>query len=254
MAGENFARSIVEKELDRATVINDDGSAPSMYDLRIGPPDQPDVAIECFGAVVSQFTETWNVGPAKGPLNLSLRNNWMVEVSPKAHIKTLKKHLEPILQELETRGLYKLLVDYRLKWQDYTLFEKLSSLDITHAVCYEQPGSGKVELGLPGIGGPVDDSGNAIPNWISALLRVPAYQDVLSKLECSCATERHAFVIVGFAGAPWEVESYLTGDMNRIPNQIPDLPFPITAVWIVSQSGRKGIRWDGSAWRIFETP
>ena len=37
MAGENWARRIVERQLNRTTVINDDGSAPRMYDLRIGP-------------------------------------------------------------------------------------------------------------------------------------------------------------------------------------------------------------------------
>src|SRR5690349_9336713 len=100
MAGEEFARRIVEKELNRTTVINDDGTKPSMYDLRIGPHDKPEVAIECFGAVDSQFTETWNVGPARGPLKLSLTGNWIIELSPKASIKKFKQHIEPILQEL----------------------------------------------------------------------------------------------------------------------------------------------------------
>ena len=36
MAGENWGRRIVEQELNLTTVINDDGTAPSMYDLRIG--------------------------------------------------------------------------------------------------------------------------------------------------------------------------------------------------------------------------
>jgi hypothetical protein len=46
MAGEEWARRIVEKELNRAVVINDNGSAPGMYDLRVGPADAPEVAIE----------------------------------------------------------------------------------------------------------------------------------------------------------------------------------------------------------------
>ena len=33
------------------------------------------------------------------------------------------------------------------------------------------PGSGKAELGLPGIGGAVDQRGAAVPDWISGLLR-----------------------------------------------------------------------------------
>src|SRR4029077_3960843 len=179
MAGENWARQIVEKELKAPTVINDDGSAPSMYDLRIGPAHAPQFAIECFRSVDDAFTETWNVGPARGPLHLALKNNWIVEVSTKARIKKFKQHIEPILQELENRGIYNLLVDYRLQWQDSTLFEKLSLLDVTHAICYELPGIGKVELTLPGIGGAVDEQGRAVPDWISDLLRKPKYEDVL---------------------------------------------------------------------------
>jgi hypothetical protein len=185
-------------------------------------------------------------------LHLSLQSNWIVEVSPKARIKTFKQHIEPILQELENRGIYNLLVNHQLEWQDSKLFAKLSSLDVTHAVCYELPGTGKVELGLPGVGGAVDERGGAIPDWIGELLRKPNYQDVLRKLESSQATEKHAFVFVGFAGAPWNVEGYLSGSMNQAPTQRPDLPFPVTAVWIISQTAQRGLRWDGKAWRLFE--
>lgn len=252
MAGEDWARQIVERELHVQTVINDDGSAPSMYDLRIGPPHAPQVAIECFRSVDDAFIETWNVGPARGPLHLALKNNWIVEVSTKARIKKFKQHIEPILQELENRGIYNLLVDHYLKWQDSALFGRLSSLDVTHAVCYELPGTGKVELALPGIGGAVDERGGAVPNWISELLRKLKYQDVLRKLERSGAEEKHAFVFVGFAGAPWEVESYLARDIKHSPTQAPDLPFPITGVWIISEEAQRGVRWDGNAWRVFD--
>ena len=70
MAGEDWARRIVQNALNRDVRIHDDNSQPSMYDLRIGPPDAPEVAIECVGAVNSTYTETWNVGPAKGSFTL----------------------------------------------------------------------------------------------------------------------------------------------------------------------------------------
>ncbi|HKY54314.1 MAG TPA: hypothetical protein VJM08_08420 [Anaerolineales bacterium] len=252
MAGENWGRRIVEQELGLNTVIHDDGTADGMYDLRIGPVNAPKFAIECFQAVDSAFTEIWNLGPARGPLNLSLENNWIVEVSTKARLKTFKQNIESVLQELERRGIYNVLVDHHLKWRDTDLFARLSSLDINHAFCYEMPGSGKVELGLPGIGGAVDEQGAAVPDWISGLLREPRYRDVLDKLERSGAAENHAFVFVGFAGAPWEVAGYLMGDMNQAPTQPPALPSPIKGVWIISQTARKGVRWDGIAWQLFK--
>jgi hypothetical protein len=70
MTSEEWARRVVENTLKRTVVLNDDGSAPGMYDLRIGPSDAPEIAIECTGVVDPDFTETWNVGTGEGPLIL----------------------------------------------------------------------------------------------------------------------------------------------------------------------------------------
>lgn len=252
MAGEEWARRIVEKEVGRTVVINDDGSAPSMYDLRVGPPDAPEVAIECIGAVDPIYTETWNIGPAKGPLKLSLEGDWNLTIAPTASLKAIKQRTEPLLQELESQGTQNLHVDYWLKRDDETLFEEFESLGITGASCYRTPGTGEVHLGLPGIGGIVDDRGDALPGWMGEFLRDPTRQDVLLKLQRSGALELHAFVLVSFASATWPVESYLTGEFNHLPSQAPDLPLPVTEVWIVSTIARRGVRWDGTTWRLFE--
>jgi hypothetical protein len=253
MAGEEFARRIIEKELKRAVVKHDDNSAPGMYDLRIGPPDAPEIAIECVGAVDPIFTETWNVGPARGPLELSIKGDWTVVISPHASVNMVKQHIERLIQELEAREIHNIHADHWLKWQDTALFDELESLKITHAYCYQSPGAGKVHLGMPGIGGAVDEYGSAVPEWIGEFLRAPTKSDVLSKLQRSGAAKREVFVIVTFAGATWPVESYLAGELNHLPSQAPDLPPPVTGVWIVSGMGRKGLRWDGNAWKLFES-
>jgi hypothetical protein len=126
MAGEEWARRIVAKELGRTVVINDDGSAPGMYDLRVGSADAPEVAIECVGAVDQTYTETWNVGPAKRPLKVSIKGDWTVVIAPTARVKSVKQHIEQLLQELEARGLHNVLVDYKLKWYDEALFNSLN--------------------------------------------------------------------------------------------------------------------------------
>ncbi|HEY0321399.1 MAG TPA: hypothetical protein VGC66_10615 [Pyrinomonadaceae bacterium] len=251
-AAEVFARRVVERELKRPVVINDDNSAPGMYDLRVGSADAPEIAIECVGAVDQTYTETWNVGPARGPLHLSVKGDWTVEIAPTARVNAVKKGLEQLLKELEERGLYNVYVDYRLEWQDADLFGKFDSLKITHALCYTQQGAGKVYLGMPGAGGAVDDQGRAVPAWVGEFLRDPSKQDVLSKLQRSGAPERHVFVIASLMGTPWEVESYLIGDLNHLPSKAPDLPPPVTGVWIVPGMGQKGIRWDGNSWRFFD--
>jgi hypothetical protein len=252
MAGEELARRIIEKELNRTVVINDDNSAPGMYDLRIGPPDATEMAIECVGAVDPIFTETWNIGPARGPLELSVKGNWTVVIAPDASVKAVKKRIEQLIQELEDRGIHNVHVDHWLNWQNTALFDELESLKITHAYCYLMPGTGKVHLGMPGIGGAVDGYGSAVPKWISEFLRAPAQKDVLGKLQRSRAADREVFVIVTFAGATWQVESYLAGELSHLPSQEPDLPAPVTGVWIVSGMGQRGLRWDGNAWKLFE--
>ncbi len=252
MAGEEWARRIVEKDMKRTVVINDNGRAPGMYDLRIGLADAPEVAIECVGAVDPTFTETWNVGPARGPLELSITGDWMIEIAPKARVKAIRQRVEQLLQELEDQGIHNVNVDHWLKWHNATLFDELESLNITHASCYRLQGTGKVHLGMPGIGGAVDDHGGAVPEWVGEFLRDSARQDVLCKLQRSGATNCHAFLIVSFAGAPWPVESYLTGGLDHLPSQAPDLPPPVTGVWVVSGMGRRGLRWNGSAWQLFD--
>ena len=114
MAGEEWARRVVEKELRRSVIVNDDGSRDGMYDLRIGPADAPKLAVEVVGAVDPTRAETWSVGPSKGPLELALRGDWIIMLTPCARINAIKKRLEPLLQELEDRELSRFSVDRRM--------------------------------------------------------------------------------------------------------------------------------------------
>jgi len=52
-----------------------------MYDLRIGTVEAPDVAIECVGAVDPVRAETWNAGPGKGPLRLTVKGDWIINIA-----------------------------------------------------------------------------------------------------------------------------------------------------------------------------
>src|SRR6185295_9485467 len=250
---EELARRIVQEALGKNVRQNDDGTEPSMYDLRIGPPDAPAIAIEVVGAVAPRYTATWNTVPAKGAWTLSLAGNWTVVISPGAAVRKLQRELEQVLRQLEARGITNTRVNYYLKRDDEELFDKLSSLSVEHAYCYESPGTGKVYFSMPGDGGAVDDVGATIPDWISRFLREPAQADVLSKLARSGAPERHAFVVATMAGAPWSVASYFTSDPMQAPDQAPDLPAPVTAVWIIHGFGTKGLHWDGSGWHLVST-
>jgi hypothetical protein len=257
MAGEEeWARRIVEKELRRNGVIHDDGSRDAMYDLRIGPADAPELAVEVVGAGDPTRAETWSAGPSKGPLELALRGDWTLVHTPSARIKNVKKRLEPLLQEFEDRELSRFSVDRRMpRSLSTSLFKELKLLGIVSGSCYRLPGTGKVSLMMPGTGGAaVETQGTAVPGWVSQFLRDPDRADVLGKLQRSNAAERHAFICAVLGGAPWAVEYYLnfTERLEQLPTEVPNLPQPVTGVWIVGLFGQKGVHWDGSAWRRFE--
>jgi hypothetical protein len=254
MAGEEWARQILKKELGREDVVlNDDGSIPGMNDLRIGSADAPAMAIECVGAVNPIFTETWNIGPAQGSLQLSIIGDWYVVITKETRVKKVKQRIEKVLQELENRGIHDIRANHLLKRYDEELFNKLELLDIIHAYCFRLQGAGEVHLIMSGRGGAVDIQGTIVPEWVGNFLRSPQQSDVLDKLKRSGAPECHVFIPVVPHGAPWSVESYLLGNIELLPVSEPNLPSPVTGVWIAPQFGTQGVCWDSAGWRLFQT-
>ena len=251
VAFERWAQQIIEKELNRPVVIHDDGSQPSMYDLRIGDVEAPEVAIECVGAVDSVFTETWNVGPGRGSFSLAVKGDWRIGIAREAHIRAIRQRIEPILQDLEERDVSEVRVGHLLNRHDSRLLRELESLDIRYIRCFRMPGTGRVHMLMEGVGGFVDSAGSTLPQWIEEFLCDPEREDVLFKLRNTSAQERWVFVPVTFGGAPWSVESYLTGELECLPATEPNLPTPVTGIWVASTFGTHGVRWDSTGWRSF---
>lgn len=251
MTVERWAQQILERELDCPVVVHDDGSQPSMYDLRIGAAEAPDFAIECVGAVDSVRTETWNVGPGTGPLHLTVEGDWIITIARRTRIRTLRQRIEPILRGLEKRDVLRVGVGHPVKRHDYRLLQELESLGIRHASCFRMPGTGLVHWTMEGTGGFVDTAGSTLPQWIEEFLRDPEREDVLFKLNQTSAQERWVFVPVASGGAPWSVESYLTDEFECLPATGPNLPSPVTGIWVASTFGSHGVRWDSAGWRLF---
>ena|SRR5687768_4154012 len=84
---EDWARVICQRELDQPVEPHDDGTAPGMYDLRVGAVVGPAVAIECVRAVDATLEELWNVGPIRGPLMLGLTGDWICTLTREARVK-----------------------------------------------------------------------------------------------------------------------------------------------------------------------
>jgi len=259
-AEEVWAQRIIALHLDREVHQHDDNRMDGMYDLRIGHPHAPEVAIEVTGALNPEWTETWNVGPAKGDFPLpGLTGSWMVSISPDANVRMLRRVLPGILAELDQIGLLRVMDVELLRHGSKDLHRQLQPLGIEHLDRYSDTGPGRYALTMMGTGGAIDSTGDSIAPWIGDFLRAPERSDVLAKLERSGAPLREVFVAVTLDGAPWSVVSYLT-DVSQteftVPSHDPVLPEPVTGVWITSTLSfgeTVGVRWDGAAWSPFRS-
>ena len=164
MSIEERARRIIQRELQRTVILHDDGSAPGLYDLRVGPADAPEIAIECVRAVDRVRTETWNIGPARGSFSLNLQGDWYVALKPDARLKPIRARLEHLLQVCERHGLNRFApVDSRLRHVDPSLYSAFRSLRISSVRCLRANGLGKVNLGLMASG---DGSTRGVPQCL----------------------------------------------------------------------------------------
>jgi hypothetical protein len=251
MAKEEWERQIVENVLKRIVEIHDDNSSDGMYDLRIGAADSPDIAIECIRAVEKAYMETRNQPML---LNTSIPGIWVVNITINAPIKRLQKEIDALLRELQSLGCTNLKTGLRLKHENEALDKRLTSLGI-RSILFSLPSEvGQVYLLMPMKVYSANEKGDALPAWIGKFLRDDACQDVLCKLQRSGAVERQVFIVTGFHGLPEDVDAYLRGDLNRVPIIAPDLPPPVTGVWIIEEFSTRGLYWGGMNWHLFDAP
>lgn len=260
---EEWAQVIVANELRREVELHDNGSQPRMYDLRVGPIDAPDIAIEVTRAADPKRMEASKVTPSDGVIAVpSLNAVWVVVVNPSvrrkasARRKGLVESLGPILGDLEKR-----LTGRRLHGGLGTMPASdratLTDLGVTYArPSWRDTGESGLILRLTPIGGDVDHAGVEFSDWIGRFLSEPDRDDVRRKLRQANASESHVFVPVDYGGAPWPVESFLAvygpdGKLSGPPASDPVLPEPVTHVWVVSTWARSGWRWDRQEWRQF---
>jgi hypothetical protein len=181
---------------------------------------------------------------------LNVRGRWLVTIEARTRVADLWKPLEGILCELEAKGIERLRSDFWLKRQDEWLFDRCRSLGILSVTRFDLDGEGQVTLTMSGSGGAVDEDGASVPVWIGDFLRHHDRQDVLHKLRLSGASHCHVFVICALFGTPWPVQSFLMGPIENLPVANPDLPEPLTGVWMVCTHGSAGVRWSQEGWNL----
>ena len=175
----------------------------------------------------------------------------MITITPVTRIRKLLRRLGPLLRDLEERDVGRVSVRRLFDGHDDQLLEELENLGVQYAARLRTPGTGQLHWTMEGSGGAIDSEGRVLPGWIVEELLDPRREDVLSKLGRTSAPERWVFVPVVSGGAPWSVESYLNGELEYLPPRGPNLPPPVTGIWVTLTYGQRGVRWDGAGWRFF---
>lgn len=252
---EEWAQRVIGVALGCKVEQHDDNSAPSMYDLRVGRADAPLRAIEVVGAIDEERTKTWNTGIAKGAITLpGVAGDWTVTIEPGAMFRDLRRDLPELLTTLQASGLTNFPVDHVARRYHRMFYDQLTCLGVTYVSCYREFGRGSVSFMLDGMGGAIDSTGLTVAEWVGRWLRAPERADVLHKLRGTTAAIRDVFIPVTIDGAEWGVVSYLTGISGRepsLPPGEPDLPSPVTSVWLAPTSSfgdPLGVWWDGAKW------
>ncbi len=249
---------MIAAALDSTVRQHDDGSRPGMHDLDIEFSDGHTGAVEVTAAADQSAVEHWNLMNGGGRWIVdTLRGGWSVEVRIGSSWKRLKAQLPSLLAELEADEIVHLVVDDAPVGNIEAL---ASRLGIVHAEQHATSFAGSIyitfDMPLDRVGGAVADNSDALAPWCGEFLREPKQADVLRKLAAAAdRDEHHAFIFLpGFNVAPFAVNDALLRSDLPVPRSRPDLPPPVTHVWVVSMfTAGIGYRWDpNSGWFLFD--
>lgn len=238
----------VEAALSGVRVVqNDDGSAQSMYDLKLVRDGVLFAAMEVTAAADSESIEVWNLvnGSEDRWIESDLLGGWMITVTPRARVKRLKNELPKLLLVLENSvaGQERAAAENRLRELDVVSAFR-SSTDF--------PGSIYVTLerAAEQTGGVVPLTGNGLVVWLNQWVSEQAQEHNVEKLRAVKHLERHLFVLLpGFTTAPFVASDVLMRPDGPLPEVPPRLPDGITDVWLMSMwTTGDAFHFDGHDW------
>jgi len=274
---EAWAARVIEAELGVAVVQNDFNTGTSTYDLRIGAERAPDAAIEVVTARhrdMESLRDALEKRAAAGSQGQwfepgsGVQGRWHVLVRGESQLKDLMAELSPIIAEMEASGARN-PVELGRDAEDLAGLERqarivgqIQRLGVNELFRVDSQASGPPRIYIDatpaGEAPEIPTSVTPLARWCGEFLKDPKNADNLAKLSVN-SKERHMFIPVAFGGAPAEIQAFLMHDVLKgspppVGDQrdAPDIPEPITHVWVVSTSSRFGLRWDGSTWQVFD--
>jgi hypothetical protein len=230
---------------------HDDGSRPGMHDLDLYRGAIRFGACEVTAAADTEAIELWNLVNGGGRwIEPELRGGWMLSLSPTCRVKKLKAGLPGLLRALESQGVKEA---ERARPHGAGQFARvLNDLGIVraHQGPTSFPGSVYFTIDLPTdrSGGWVQETGDALAEWLSVWTSDPEQGHNIDKLRRARTEERHLFVLFpGFTQAPFGVTDVLMRPDGPLPTVPPILPEILTHVWAMSSwSSGALFRWSAS--------
>lgn len=256
---ERWAQVCMQKTLQGCRVEpHDDGSRPSMYDLKTVYPDGLTGAVEVTTAVDDERLELWQEVRKRDIIRQEpgLIGGWLVRILRSARARDLDKHLTGLLRELELGGRTTVR---GIRGSTDPLEAQASSLGVIEAAQSPTDLKGSIYVMPPEAspeptGGYAPVTGDPLAVWLGDWTNEPSRSDNVRKLQNSGAVERHLFILArGFVSGPFAVIDLLISPGAPIPTIRPVLPPGVTDVWVMStwDSG-DGFRWsEQTGWTRF---
>jgi hypothetical protein len=215
---EGMAARVVARLTGERVAVQDDGSEPSMPDIRIDQQGRPPAFVE---AVVDIETRYASMEAAIRKVSVIPADKvWWARLAGRADIRTLKRKLPGILNDLQSAP-------------GPGARQQLARLGIRVTGPGEpipgQPGGIRlIPEGVSGFVGPIWES---FLGWINEFLASARTEDVRRKLAATGAAERHAFIGASFT-TPGDAFFALSYEGRPgLPNAEPCLPPEITHLW-----------------------
>jgi hypothetical protein len=140
------------------------------------------------------------------------------------------------------------------RWAHMPHDPSLDELGVLTARHTPGSGLGKVRIAADTFDESRLSPGEALAAWVGAYLRTR--HDLVLVQAKDDQIDHDVFVWVTFGGAPWVIESFLADlalEASRLPFlPAPDLPEPISRVWVAAEYSDTGCRWDGQSWQSFQ--
>ncbi|HEV2345152.1 MAG TPA: hypothetical protein VGS97_13730 [Actinocrinis sp.] len=238
---EFLAANIIYRFTGEHVVLQDDGSADAMPDIRIDYADGRVGYVEVwkdldgpYAAMTRALAENGYQLPADG-----LGRVWFLEVSSRFRMSSAIRDVPEVLKALTEEGNTFTIIGTAETLQRHPSPHVQRALEMGIVSLASRPASMNepeaVHLGPQGIRGPADVTWEPFLEWIEQTLSStdPHMAGNRRKLAAAGGDESHAFLGPTYSSS-WAVFHALTYWSNTLPPAPPRLPREITHVWLLN--------------------